>query len=207
MLKVAVLLYIAALLAFVSADHWLPLIGRWLAMPSTMQHADAIVVHGGTLMRTMYGVELYRQGLAPELWHTGYAKGEKYATEIIEQGVPQYSLPYLLGSIAPAVPPQSFRYLATTSTWSDGSQIAALIRARKLHSVIIVTDWWHSRRALCATKQQLQGYDVTIAFLPAPASIGPENWWQNEEIRGDVESELLKLGYYALRYGMNPWGC
>ena len=121
--------------------------------------------------------------------------------------VPQYSFRYLLRSIEPAVPAQSFRFLVTTSTWSDGAEIAAAIRERKLHSVIIVTDWWHSRRALCATEQQLQGYDVAISFAPSPSPVGPANWWQNAEIRDDVESELVKLGYYAVRYGMTPWGC
>jgi uncharacterized SAM-binding protein YcdF (DUF218 family) len=105
------------------------------------------------------------------------------------------------------VPPQAFRFLATTSTWSDGTQIAAAIRAYKLHSVIIVTDWWHSRRALCATEQQLQGYDVAISFEPSPSPANPANWWQNEDIRAHVEDELVKLGYYAVAYGMNPWGC
>jgi hypothetical protein len=95
-----------------SAGAWLPAIGRWLAMPATtpMRRADAIVINGGGQARTLYGVELYRQGLAPELWHTGYARSEARVTAtIVERGVPR----------------QSFRYLATTSTWSDGTQIAA----------------------------------------------------------------------------------
>jgi uncharacterized SAM-binding protein YcdF (DUF218 family) len=200
---------LAALVILLSTDIWLPVIGRWLSMPATpeLRHADAIIVNGGTAMRTLYGIELYRQGQAPELWHTGYAKGEKYMTAIVERGVPQFSFRYLLKSIEPAVPSQAFHYLPTTSTWSDGTEIAATIRARKLRSVIIVTDWWHSRRALCATKQQLQGYDVVITFAPSPALVGPESWWQNEEMRANVESELVKLGYYAVRYGMTPWGC
>jgi uncharacterized SAM-binding protein YcdF (DUF218 family) len=187
-------LAVAAAVIVASASAWLPVIGRWLARPATPnpRRADAIVVNGGTSARTLYGVELYRQGLAPELWHTGYASGEARVTAMIaERGVPS----------------QSFRYLATTSTWSDGTQIAAAIRDRKLRNVLIVTDWWHSRRALCATQQQLEGYDVAIAFEPAPALAGPEDWWQDEEMRGNVVSELAKLGYYAVRYGMAPWGC
>jgi uncharacterized SAM-binding protein YcdF (DUF218 family) len=163
-------------------------------MPATpdLRPVDAIVIHGGNPARTLYGVELYQQGLAPELWHTGYASGEARVTAMI---------------VGRGVPRQAFRYLTTTSTWSDGQQIAATIRDRKLHSVLIVTDWWHSRRALCATEQQLAGYDVAIAFAPSPAPAGPADWWQSAEIRGDVESELVKLGYYALAYGMTPWGC
>jgi len=180
--------------AVASSSIWLPTIGRWLSMPAQpdLHPADVIIVHGGNQLRTQYGLELYHRGLAPELWHTGYAKGEAPLTKILERS---------------GVADQSFRYLVTTSTWSDGQQIAAAIRARKLHNVIIVTDWWHSRRALCSTEQQLQGYDVVISFEPSPSPAGPDNWWRNEQIRSDVESELVKLGYYALRYGMSPWGC
>jgi len=131
-------LVLAAIMVRVSASAWLPAIGRWLAMPATEMHrTDAIVVHGGSVPRRRYGIELYRRGLAPELWLTGYASGQAYTTKLMveDAGIPQ----------------RAFRFLVTTSTWSDGQQIAAAIRARKLHSVLIVTDWWHSRRALCAT--------------------------------------------------------
>jgi uncharacterized SAM-binding protein YcdF (DUF218 family) len=187
-------LAVAAAVTVASADAWLPAIGRWLDMPATagVRRIDAIIVHGGNPARTLYGVELYQQGLAPELWHTGYASGEARVTAMI---------------VDRTVPRQAFRYLATTSTWSDGTQIAAAIRNRKLHSVLIVTDWWHSRRALCATRQQLQGYDVAIAFAPSPAPAGPADWWRDSETRGLVLSELVKFGYYALAYGMAPWGC
>jgi len=188
-------LALAAIMMRASAGTWLPAIGRWLAMPATvdLRRADVIVVHGGNVARRGYGIELYRRGLAPELWLTGYASGQAYTTKLMvkEGGIPQ----------------RAFRFLVTTSTWSDGKQIAAAIRARKLHSVLIVTDWWHSRRALCSTKQQLQGYDVEIIFEPSPAPAGPDNWWENAEMRSHVVDELVKLGYYALRYGMAPWGC
>ena len=208
-LKAIGVLAVAAILIATTAGYWLPAIGGWLSIPSTvyLHPVDTIIVHGGNDTRTYYGVELYRRGLASELWHTGYPKNVHDVTTIVEQSVPQFSSRYLLKSIAPAVPPTSFRFLATTSTWSDGTQIAAAIRAGKLRSVIIVTDWWHSRRALCATKQQLQGYDVAISFEASPSPAGPDNWWQNDDIRAHVEDELVKLGYYALAYGMTPWGC
>lgn len=189
------LFIVVALATVVSAGYWLTAIGGWLAMPATLQlhPVDAIIVHGGNPTRTDYGITLYHHGLAPELWHTSYADRQALTTlVVVTQG---------------GVPSQSFHYLATTSTWTDGTEIAATIRARKLHSVIIVTDWWHSRRALCSTEQQLQGYDVAISFEPSPSPAGPLNWWKNAELRGDVGSELVKLMFYMLRYGMRPWGC
>lgn len=187
------LLVVLALI--LSRQIWLTAIGAWLAMPPDphLSNADTIVIHGGNQSRSAYGITLFRQGLAPELWHTGYAKGEARVTSLV---------------VRPgAVPLDSFHYLITTSTWSDGTAIAAAIRARKLHHVIVVTDWWHSRRALCSTEQQLQGYDVAISFEPSPSPAGPSDWWRNPEIRADVGSELVKMVYYALRYGWHPWSC
>jgi len=186
---------LGVVVAGVSASAWLPAIGHWLAMPvkKAMRRSDAIIVHGGNPDRTEYGVGLYRRGLAPELWLTGYERTRTHALDVVVK--------------SDGVPDQAFHFLTSTSTWIDGQQIAATIRARKLHSVVIVTDWWHSRRALCATEQQLQGYNVTIAFEPSPAPAGPTDWWQNPEMRGDVVSELVKLAYYGVRYGMTPWGC
>lgn len=174
---------------------WIPIIGRWLAVPPSMpgHRADAIIVHGGNLTRSLYAIDLYQQGLGVEFWHTGYAHSEAHITGlIVDRG---------------GVSSQQFHFLPTTDTWSDGQAIAARIKAHQIRSVLIVTNWWHSRRALCATKQQLQGYNIEIAFQPAPSLAGPEDWWLDGATRSRVLHELGGLVGYGLRYGMNPWGC
>lgn len=161
-------------------------------MPAHLVQADVVVVHGGNDARTRYGIELYQQGYAPDIWHTGYASGRTEIAEEIQRA---------------GVPAQAFRYLTTTSTWSDGSAIVAALRESRTGQALIVTDWWHSRRALCATTQQIGDLPVQIFFQPAPAPYGPDDWWLDGEMRGHVLRELAKLGYYGVRYGMNPWGC
>src|SRR5687768_17142887 len=76
-------LVVAALVILLSTDIWLPLIGGWLDMPSEIHGAQAIIVNGGNPARTLYAAELYRRGLAPELWHTGYARGRTRITSIV----------------------------------------------------------------------------------------------------------------------------
>ena len=189
-ISISVLLMLVVL---ISSAYWLPVIGFWLAIPSAadLQPSDAIVVHGGNPFRTDYAMALYHRGLAPELWQTGYARTQIVFREVIKT----------------EPDPAAFRFLTTTSTWSDGTAIAQMIRDRKLHHVIIVTDWWHSRRALCSTQEQLQGYNVSINFSSSPSPAGPDSWWHNAEIRDDVLSELGKMVYYTFRYGWKPWGC
>ena len=191
--KIMSILIVFFLISLLSADEWLPVIGGWLFMEVTPQlhPVDVVIVHGGNTTRTVYGTELYQRGLAPRLWQLGYA----------------YKQDLVIGDVGPSVPKQAFMFLPSTSTWSDGTAIARTIRENKLHSAIIVTDWWHSRRALCSTKQQLQGYPVQISFSPSPSPAGPDNWWRHTEIREDVLRELVKIVYYAVHYGMVPWGC
>ena len=187
------LLFLLILLPIILVSIWGPIIGNWISVPSTENifQADAIVVHGGNPFRTDFAIALYHRNLAPELWQTGYARTQIVFREVIKN----------------EPDPSAFRFLTTTSTWSDGTAIAQMIRERKVHSIIIVTDWWHSRRALCSTMEQLQGYPVTISFSASPSPANPQNWWRNADIRADVLSELLKMVYYSIRYGWTPWGC
>ena len=193
LLQIIVILAGLSIVAGIFADLWLSVIGRWINIPTThsFAQADVIIIHGGNPFRTQYGIELYQRGLAPQLWHLGYAFTEGEIT----------------ASVEPAVPAQAFTFLPSTSTWTDGTQIARMIREHQIHNVIIVTDWWHSRRALCSTEEQLQGYNVSISFSSSPSPAGPNNWWHNEEVRKDVLNELVKMVYYSFRYGWKPWDC
>lgn len=187
------LLLVLITLVGITAPIWLPAIGYWLAEPASLQSADAIAVHGSSRNRTSYGVELYQQGMAPELLHTGFAEHQTSITQyVIQQGMPL----------------DRFKWLSTTSTWTDAEQIALFAREHKLNSVLVVTDWWHSRRALCADAAQFRDSGITIYYAPAEGTwFGPANWWRYGEGRRTVGSELLKFAYYTVRYGMSPWNC
>lgn len=175
-----------------TAPYWLPLVGAWLAIPSRAGQSDVIAVSGGTVARTAHGVALYHRQLAPQLWHTGYARGRPWlSADVFARGVPE----------------DHFRYLSTTSTWSDGEEIAAAVQSHGLRRVLLVTDWWHSRRALCSLRAHIHQEDVAVLVATAPVPVGPERWWRDEETRGHVLRELAKIGYYVVRYGMRPWGC
>jgi uncharacterized SAM-binding protein YcdF (DUF218 family) len=188
---------VTALLLGVTAGWWLPGIGHWLAVPPRPGPADAIAVHGGSYEgdydRTLYSFVLYWQGLAPKLWNTGYAIRERAVTELAHQH---------------GIPPGDFNYLVTNSSWEDGQEIAAMAKRQRVRSILIVTDWWHSRRALCADQLHLVGSQVNVYYKPVQDSpFTPDNWWRSEDGRVLVLSELVKFGYYWVRYGMAPWRC
>ncbi len=195
-----VLLWLA--LIVVAANLLLRGIGYWLAQPPAIHPADAIVVLGGyDVQRMTTALTLYQQGLAPEVWHTGYrARGvQGYPIDLLLKLTRKYGLPnadlYLLPS---------------ANTWEDGAVIAWLAKDRQLHSILVVTNWFHSRRALHVLEHHLAGSEVRIYYAPvlpsaasAETSFGPNNWWQSRHGRRIVGSELLKVGFYWLRYGIS----
>lgn len=183
-----------AVVAFFTARLWLPKIGQWLAQPVHIGHVDAIAVLGGDRQRSLHGIALYREGLAPELWQTGtVSKNAQYVVPIaVQRGVPAAAI----------------HLLPSTSTWEDGSEIVALAKQKQVHSILIVTDWFHSRRALCVIQQQLTGSGIDMYYdAPPISSYGPDNWWRQRQGRKVVLSELVKIAYYWWQYRVTPWRC
>jgi len=184
----------------VSASLWLPLIGLWLAQPTCIDKADAIVVlSGGGPSRLTRGIALYKQGLAPELWYTGDVPVEKMTRFTDGRLARQFAL-------ADGVPEDAIHLLATTSTWEDGLEIAKLAGNRQIRSILVVTSWYHSRRGLSVIRHHLGRSRVVVYFSASDnLSCGPENWWQKEAGLVAVVNELIKFGYYWWRYGLFPW--
>src|ERR1035441_10336009 len=67
--------------------------------------------------------------------------------------------------------------------------------------VIIVTSWYHSRRALHA----FQHYAPDIQFYSRPAYFGyPRTQWSRAGISGYIRAEYVKLAGYWVCYGVCP---
>jgi len=172
--------------------------GPWLVVPPNPHPADAVVILG--LDRTDYGIKLFKQGMAPEIWHTGWNSPESDAwmNEWIHDKLQKAQ-----------IPDKAIYLLTTSSTWEDGEETAALARQRGVSSILVVTDWYHSRRALCVIRHHLKGSGVDIYY----AQVGEpyrnlETWWQKENPSYELLGlELKKLVYYFVRYGLPLWEC
>jgi len=193
---------LSAILLIAVIGSELPTIGNWLNRPSLLNQADAIVVlSGGGPERMVQGITLYKQGWAPELWYTGNRPIPAMTSFTDGQLARDFAL-------AQGVPDEAIRLLPTASTWEDGREIASLVRQEAIHSIIVVTDWYHSRRALCVIQRRLAGADVQMFFSSPPMlTYGPGNWWQHEDGLVAVTNELIKTGFYWWRYGLIPWRC
>jgi uncharacterized SAM-binding protein YcdF (DUF218 family) len=198
--KIALLIgLLVGIFALFAESLWLPALGHWLAMPTNPGEADVIAVFGGGHERTLLATELYRQNMAPVIWHTGWSgiftttKGD-----IVETNK----------EFLNTVPENTRVLLSTNSTWEDAQAIASLAQENEVQSVLIVTDWAHSRRALCSLRRAMGNSAVTVYYTQVPIDEGaqtPDDWWQNRNARVHITDELTKLGYYMLLYQVNPW--
>ncbi len=195
-------LIIATFVVAVMSIGWgIPRLGQWLTITPHPTKADAIVVlGGGDPERLDQAMALYRQGLAPEVWHTG-------SMEHPED--PGSEAAYVVGiATTYGVPMVNLHLLTSTSTWEDAEAITTQALSEQSHSLLIVTDWYHSRRALCVINQQLAGTGIHVVYdLPPERDFRPDNWWRTSLGIRNVFSEVLKFGFYWLRYGLAPWRC
>ena len=70
------------------------------------------------------------------------------------------------------------------------------------NTVILVTSWYHSRRAL----HTFQHYAPDIQFYSRPSYYGyPRMQWSREGISGYIRAEYVKLAGYWVCYGVCPF--
>jgi len=192
---------VVLVLGSITVGWWLPLIGRWLAQTPQPAPVDAIVVlGGGDPERIDHAVALYRQGLGRELWHTGnmsnLADSRSEASYVLRVAANN------------GVPATMTHLLTSTSTWEDAEVITTLASQQKTHSLLIVTHWTHSRRALCVIEHQLAGTGIQVYYdPPLTPAYTPDNWWQTSMGFRNGFVELVKIGFYWVQYGLAPWRC
>jgi uncharacterized SAM-binding protein YcdF (DUF218 family) len=145
--------------------------------------ANAIVVLGGEpIKRARSAAPLLTNGFAPRVILSGTGDCEENARLLKQFGVTTNIVELECQS---------------TSTQENALYTVKLLRERKCQRVIIVTSWFHSRRALSCFRK----YAPEIEFISVPAPrTGP---WKYE--RGYIAAEYAKIIVYAFRYGIFPW--
>jgi uncharacterized SAM-binding protein YcdF (DUF218 family) len=152
-----------------------------------MEEADALIVLGGEPQaRPLEAARLYKKGVAPMVFVTGQGDASRNRQILIGAGVPSSKI---------------VTEAAATTTYSNATLLKPLMDTEQVHSALIVTSPFHTRRAL-ATFQKVM---PNIQFGITEASIG---WWGKPEGRGDVNRfaaiEFLKTIEYWLLYGVSP---
>ena len=192
--------FILAFLLVSTAKSWLPAIGHWFFVQTKIANADAIVVlAGGGPERLCHGIDLYKRGLAPELWYTGDRPLETRSDFMDSEQALNFARRY-------GVPNEKIKLLPSTSTFEDGKSITALVKERGIKSIIVVTSWYHTRRAMNVIRHCLPGTNATV-YMSSSTNLPytPDNWWKEEEGLVAVNNEMIKTALYWRRYGLRPF--
>ncbi len=161
---------------------------RFLTVDSGPVKADVLVLlGGGSHERWERTAELFKEHVAPRIIVSGYGDCEINRHLLLAAGVP-----------AAAIEIED----KSRTTKENAQFTIQLLRGGKLKQVILVTSWYHSRRALVC----FQHYAPDIKFYSRPsyfASARAE--WAHNRIGSRVRLEYVKLLGYWIRYGVCPW--
>lgn len=159
----------------------------FLCVDSGPVKADVIVVlGGGSHERPGRAAEFFKEHAAPRIIISGWGDCEINRRLLVAAGVPAKAIE-----------------LETQSrTTRENAQFTIkMLREEKVTRVIVVTSWYHSRRALACFRHyapELKFYSRPSYFATARAD------WPQNRIANRVRLEYVKLLGYWIRYGVCP---
>lgn len=156
-----------------------------LLVRTSLEPADVIVVLGGNgPSRARHAAALYRQGVAPRVLVTGVGDCESIRSHMVDRGVPRNVIQV---------------ECASQNTWENAVFSAPMLTAMGARRAVLVTSWFHTRRALACFRQVLP----QLEWMSAPVERSES---YRQMIREDgglmVLKEYTKIAWYSLRYGV-----
>lgn len=167
-------------IALAIAVGFMPLLSRWLLcikQPVT-QPMEAIILLGGDPGdRVPYAVELYKKGIAPIVIVVGDGGRMAHALEVA--GVPSSAI---------------IQEADSRTTWENARNVAPILEERGIVKVVLVTSWWHTRRALACFQTVIPAVSFRTSHEAARKndSLATISTW------GTVWLEYLKTAYYII---------
>jgi uncharacterized SAM-binding protein YcdF (DUF218 family) len=159
-----------------------------LTVDSGPVKADVLVIlGGGSTERPRRAAELFHAGEAPRLLCSGEGDCRSNQRILVNAGVPRTVIEVECES---------------RNTSENAQRTIALLREQGVKRVIIVTSWYHSRRALNC----FEHYAPEMKFYSRPSYFAvARNDWQPKGIEGYVRMEYAKNLGYLIRYGVWPF--
>jgi uncharacterized SAM-binding protein YcdF (DUF218 family) len=185
-IKRAVLVLLALLFLLAVAAWIFP--RQFLTVDSGTANAEVIVLlGGGSHERYERVVKLFKDRAAPRIIVSGYGDCEINRFLLVNAGVP-----------AKAIQLEN----KSRTTRENAQFTIKLLREQQVKRVIIVTSWYHSRRALACFRHYAPG----IAFYSQPSyAASARADWSRNRVGSRARLEYLKLMGYWVRYGVCPF--
>lgn len=159
------------------------------------QHADVIVVLAGEAnKRPERGLELLSQGYAPRMVldvpdeATFFGEAALDLARSYVQKQPQRDSV----SICP---------IQGLSTKAESDDVKGCLANSGVHSILLVTSDYHTRRARSTFQHRFQGYRISVAAATDPIQFG-RDWWRNRQWAKLNFDEWLRLVWWE---GFDRW--
>jgi uncharacterized SAM-binding protein YcdF (DUF218 family) len=193
---------VVAVLALLPALAWGA--ARLLIVRAPVAHADIIVMMSGSATfheRAQHAAQLYHEGRAPKVILTndnlqsGWSEQEqrnpfyyeRAKDELIQLGVPEQNIEVLMDPIL--------------GTYHEACLIKVYSESHNIHSIVVVTSGYHSRRALFTFQKVFSDTATDVGIDPVAAGIdtpSPATWWYKSFGWQVVGEEYGKLLCYRL---------
>ncbi|HSU53255.1 MAG TPA: YdcF family protein, partial [Candidatus Dormibacteraeota bacterium] len=160
---------------------------QFLTADSGRTKADVIVILGGSWNeRAQRAAELFKENAAPAVLVSGWGDCEINRKLLVGAGVPS----------------QAIQTECESRNTKENAQFSLKwLRDHHARRVIIVTSWYHSRRALACFRH----YGNDIEFLSRPSYYAyPRSEWPQKAVPRHIRSEYVKLLGYWVYYGICP---
>jgi uncharacterized SAM-binding protein YcdF (DUF218 family) len=162
---------------------------KFLCVDSGPAKADVIIVLGGGTglhERPEQAAQFFKQNDAPRIIVSGAGDDEINRRILIQNGVPANVI---------QLEPKS------ETTAQNAQFTIKILRAEKIRSAIIVTSWYHSRRALDC----FEHYAPEIKFYSRPSYFAFQRTDWTRVMTKRIYLEFAKLPGYWIRYGVCPF--
>jgi uncharacterized SAM-binding protein YcdF (DUF218 family) len=177
---------------------------RFLIVRTPVAHADIVVMMSGSATfheRAQHAAQLYNEGRAPKIiltndnlqsgWSEQQQRNpfyyERAKDELILLGVPEQNIEVLMDPIL--------------GTYDEACLIKVYAESHNVHSIVVVTSGYHSRRALFTFQKVFSGTQTEIGMDPVATGIdtpSPATWWFKSFGWQVVGQEYGKLLCYRL---------
>lgn len=177
---------------------------RFLIVRTPAAHAEAIVMLSGSATfreRARHVAELYNQKRAPRIILTndnlrsGWSEVEqrnpfyyeRAVAELRQAGVSPHDIEVSLEPIL--------------GTYDEACVVRLYCERHQIHSIVVVTSGYHSRRALWTFRHVFRDSGIDVSMDPVDAGIdtpAPATWWLKSFGWEMVPKEYAKLGCYWL---------
>ena len=197
-----VVLLLLVIFAYAFRTSILTGVADYLIVSDKLQSADILfLLNGDYNTRPFYASDLYKQGLAPTIV---IARSEN--TPAVDLGLVRNDTDIAVGVMEKLGVPAGKIFVlpipgGVTSTFDEAGALKQYIDANGVHSVILVTSAFHTRRAKWIFGRELAGLPVSLEMAAAPyPTFDQTNWWHNETGLITVNNEYIKLVFYFFKY-------